>query len=307
MTATLLPGAGTSAVGIDVGGTKIAAGVVGADGVIRHRLRTETPGDAAATTRALLDVVRSLAAREDIGAVGIGVPGFVDRVAGEVLVAPNLAWPHEDVAALLHAETGLAAVLENDATAAAWGEYRFGAARGGGEVLMITVGTGIGGGLVVDGVPYRGARGMAGEIGHLRVVPDGLPCGCGSRGCWEVYASGSALARRAREEGLVGAGDPHPGRTVGAAVAAGDALALALVAELGDWLGQGLASLVNVLDPGLVLVGGGVADVGDVLLDPLRSSLSAHLSGGTRAAPAVVRAELGNDAGLVGVADLARR
>ncbi len=288
-------------IGIDVGGTKIAAGLVDAGGTVSARRRAVTPGDdAEAAADVVLETIRDLQRQGDVAGVGIGVPGFVDRATGEVLVTPNFSWPARPMAAWLAETTGLPVVLENDATAAAWGEYRFGAGAGHDEVLTITVGTGIGGGLVLAGAPYRGAHGMSAEVGHLRVVPGGLPCGCGSHGCWEAYASGTALTRRGRELGYADGG------AVTAAARDGDDKAVALLGEIGDWLGQGLASLVNVLDPGVVVVGGGLVDAGPLLLEPLRASLSAHLSGGTRPAPPVVPALLGNDAGLVGAADLAR-
>jgi glucokinase len=211
-------------------------------------------------------------------------------------------------------------VVENDANAAAWGENRFGAGRDETDLVCVTVGTGIGGGIVIDDRLYRGRFGIGGEIGHMQVVADGRLCGCGQRGCWEQYASGNALVREARERAaeargeatiLLRMGDGTPemitGRHVTEAARLGDEVALAAFATVGRWLGQGLADLVAVLDPGRFIIGGGVSEAGDLVLEPARTSFEALLTGrDVRPIAQVVLAELGNDAGLVGAADLAR-
>src|SRR3990170_4923647 len=185
--------------GVDVGGTKILGGVVDETGSVVERLRVESPAtDVEAIEEAIAGLVRELAGRHEIVAVGVGAAGYVDRERARVLIAPNLAWRDIDLKAELEEQLDLNVVLENDANAAAWGEFRFGAGEDVDDLLLVTVGTGVGGGLVLDGELYRGAFGVGAEIGHMRVVPNGHLCGCGNRGCWEQYASGSALVRETR-------------------------------------------------------------------------------------------------------------
>jgi glucokinase len=209
--------------------------------------------------------------------------------------------------------------IENDANAAAWGEFRHGAAYEADDMVLVTVGTGIGGGVVVDSRLLRGAYGVGGELGHMRVVPDGIRCGCGNRGCWEVYASGNALVREGRElvasRSPLGAAlsdacgsDPAAlrGHDVTAVAQAGDPAATELLADLGRWLGEGAASVAAILDPELIVIGGGVVAAGDLLLDPARAAYGRQLTGrGHRPVAEIVPAALGNDAGLIGAAALA--
>ena len=186
-------------IGIDVGGTKIAAGAVGDDGEVLAFLRKPTPAsDPSAVAGVIAECVRELARSYDVRGVGIGAAGFVDGTRTTIVFAPNLAWRNEPLALRVADATGLPVVVENDANAAAWGEFRFGVAAGYSSVVVVTVGTGIGGGIIVDGRLLRGSGGFAGEIGHINVVPGGLRCGCGLAGCWEVYSSGTALVRRRR-------------------------------------------------------------------------------------------------------------
>ena len=301
--------------GIDIGGTKIAGAVVAADGTVVAQGRVDSPAaDAAALATAVAALVGELSAAHPVRAVGVGAAGYVSADRSTVLFAPNIAWRNEPLGADLARLTGLPVVVENDANAAAWGEFRHGAGREADDQLMVTVGTGVGGGVVTGGRLLRGAYGVAAEIGHLCVVPDGLPCGCGNRGCLESYASGTALVRAARAApgpALLAAagGDPAAitGPMVTAAALAGDEVAVALIADLGRWLGHGIASLAAVLDPGIVVVGGGVAEAGDLLLDPVRAAFERELSGGGyRPRAAIVPAVLGNRAGMIGAADLAR-
>jgi glucokinase len=216
---------------------------------------------------------------------------------------------------LLHERTGLPTVVDNDANAAAWAEARFGAGAGGGDLVLVTVGTGIGGGLVLDGRLYHGAQGFAGELGHLIVAPDGDRCACGNRGCLEAMASGSTLGRLGREAAAadpggrlaaLAAGAPVTGEVVFAAALEGDRVALSLFERIGHWLGVGIASLVTIFDPDLVVVGGGVAATGDLLLAPARASFDRYVHGRRhRELPPIVPTRLGGDAGLVGAASLA--
>jgi len=308
-------------VGIDIGGTKVAAGVVDGAGRVLDRELRSTPGrDPAGVRQTVVEVVTALRARHDVLAVGIGAAGIVDPDGGRVLFSPHLAWRDEPLRDETERALGVPVVVDNDANAAAWAEWRFGAARGRSHVVCVNLGTGIGGGMVADGTVRRGRWGLAGEFGHMIAVPDGRSCECGNRGCLEQYASGNVLGRRARE--LAGAGRPAAarllelaggdaaaitGRTVTAAAADGDPLAVELFADVGHWLGIGLANLAAALDPEVLVVGGGVCDAGELLLGPARESFRVTLPGrGFRPEPPIVRAELGPEAGLVGAADLAR-
>jgi len=307
--------------GIDIGGTKIAGGVVDEHGTVIEELRVESPAtDVAAIEDAVTALVKELGSRHDLTAVGVGAAGYIDRDRAKIYFAPNIAWRDVALRAELEERVDLPFVIENDANAAAWGEFRFGAGHDTDDLLMLTIGTGVGGGLVLDRSLYRGGFGVGAEIGHLRVVPDGLPCGCGNRGCLEQYASGSALVRETRAAvrrdparggallDLAG-GDVEriDGPLVTRAAQAGDELARARLAEVGRWLGEGIASLAAVLDPAVVVIGGGVSEAGDLLLDPAREAFEAQLPGrGFRPSLTVRHAELGNRAGMIGAADLAR-
>jgi glucokinase len=308
-------------VGVDVGGTKIAAGVVDDAGQILVEETEPTPAtNPAAIANSVADVVIRLRRSHEIEAVGIGAAGFVDAKRSTVLFAPNISWTDEPLAGPVGDRIGLPVVIENDANAAAWGEFQFGAGKDVDDLLMIVVGTGIGGGYVTENRLYRGAFGTAGEVGHLRVVPGGIPCGCGRYGCWEQYASGRALVREAREwiatgladaAALSAAADGDAGRLTGPMVTrlaqAGDPLARELLAEVGRWLGEGIASLVAVLDPAVVVLGGGVADAGDPIVEPARRAFARTLPAAAyRPAPDIRPTRLGNRAGLIGAADLAR-
>lgn len=308
-------------VGIDIGGTKIAAGVVDDDGRILAQQRMATGGrDAERVERAVADLVLGLKQEYDIEAVGIGVAGFVDENRSRVTFAPNLGWQDEPLRMAVESQVRLPVVVENDANAAAWGEFRFGAGRDQDNVVTITVGTGIGAGVVLDGELYRGRWGAAAEMGHFCVEPGGRPCGCGNRGCWEQYASGNALVREARylaserrteAEALLDLGDGTPEGVQGAhvtqAARAGDPVALAAFDFVSRWLGHGLASVVAILDPGYFVIGGGVSEAGDVLLATTIKSFTEEVTAREhRRLPPVVAATLGNAAGVVGAADLAR-
>ena len=311
------------AIGVDVGGTKILAGTVPDDGVIQASARRPTPRQNADDVLSqVADVVAELAAGSDepIVGVGVGVAGLVDASRSQVYFAPNLRWSQVPVREVLQSATGLPVVVENDGNIAAWGEYRFGAGRGTADMVLVTVGTGIGGGIVLGGSLFRGAHGAAGEIGHINSVPDGRACGCGRGGCWEQYASGNALVREARdlaaerraEAGLLlslGDGTPEgvQGPEITEAALAGDPVAREAFARVGVWLGRGLADLAAVLDPAVFVIGGGVSESGDLLLASARSTLTEKIIGqGNRPAPEVRIAELANSAGVVGAADLAR-
>jgi glucokinase len=308
-------------IGVDVGGTKIAAGVVDDAGRLLATQRRETPATGSASVVLTIgDVVAELRRDHNVRAVGIGAAAFIDKARASVLFAPNLAWKDTPLRAEVERRVHLPTVVENDANAAAWGEFRFGAGADVDDMLLVTVGTGVGGGVVIDGSLYRGGFGVAAEIGHLRMVPGGHLCGCGNRGCLEQYASGRALVREAREVALAnspqatgilelagGDADAITGPMVTKAAAAGDGLAVELLGDVGRWLGEGIASLAAVLDPTMVVLGGGVSEAGAMLLDPTLAAFRRSLTGRRyRPELTLALATLGNTAGLIGAADLAR-
>lgn len=309
-------------IGVDVGGTKVLGGVVDQDGKVLKTARRDTPHEGgAALTRTIADVALELAADFEIDAVGLSAAGFVSSDRKTMLATPNIVgWNGVHLESELRSLINLPVVLENDANAAAWGEARFGAGRGLQHMLLLTIGTGIGGGIIVNGELLRGAFGIAAEVGHLRVLPEGHLCGCGARGCFEQYASGNALLRHAREaiaaspdmaRGLLARGDGTiaglTGRAITEAAREGDQVALAAFNTTGQWLGAGIASLSVVLDPECVVIGGGVIDAGEILLEPTRAALERYMPfAGKHPSPRIIAATLGNEAGLVGAADLAR-
>lgn len=302
-------------IGVDVGGTKVLAGeVVGAE-VVRTA-RRQTPGrrvDVGQVEAALAEAVAEVADGRPVAGVGVAAAGFVDAAGERVLFAPHLPWHGEPVRERLSLLFGAPVALDNDANCAALAEATYGAARGARLAVMITLGTGIGGGLVLDGRLLRGNNGMAGEFGHMQVVPGGEACECGKRGCWEQYCSGSALVRNARArigveptslaELCSGNPDLLTGPMVTAAAEEGDLAARAAFASIGDWLGVGVANLAAALDPDVVVVGGGVSAAGDRLLEPARVALERSLVGAAqRVVPPLLVARLGPGAGLIGAA-----
>jgi glucokinase len=309
-------------IGIDVGGTKILGGVVDENGKVLATARKDTPRQGGkALTSAIAEIAKELLQQFTVTSVGVSAAGFVSSDRKTMLATPNIAdWNGVNLDGELSQLIGLRVVIENDANAAAWGEAKFGAGRHQDHMMMLTVGTGIGGGIVVNGALYRGAFGIAAEFGHLRVVPDGHLCGCGARGCFEQYASGNALLRHAREainaspevaRNLLSRGDGTvtglTGQAIAHAARDGDPVALAAFNTTGQWLGAGIASLTVLLDPSCVVIGGGVIDAGEILLGPTRESLQRNMPfAGKHPYPQIIAAELGNEAGLVGVADLAR-
>jgi glucokinase len=312
----------TLAIGIDIGGTKVAAGVVDESGELLAVARRRTPSqDPAHIADVVVEIVNQLRVDHEVDAVGIGAAGFVDADRATVLFAANLAWRDTPIHAELSARINVPVVIENDANAAAWAEYQFGAGEHNDDLVVLTIGTGIGAGLIFGGSLYRGRFGIAGEPGHMRVVPGGRLCGCGNRGCLEQYCSGTALVRGAREVAQERSSDAArllelahgdvagiDGPVVTKAAQEGDPAAVDCFDEIGRWLGQGLADLAAMLDPGRFVIGGGVGDAGDLLLTSARDTYSAVLTGrGHRPLADVVSATLGAQAGLIGAADLARR
>ena len=309
-------------IGIDVGGTKVLGGVVDENGKVIATARKDTPRQGgSALTQTIADIAQELIQSHDIESVGVSAAGFVSSDRKTMLATPNIAdWNGVNLDAELTKLIGLDVIIENDANAAAWGEAKFGAGRNQDHMMMLTVGTGIGGGIVVNGSLYRGAFGIAAEFGHMRVVPDGHLCGCGARGCFEQYASGNALLRHAREaisaspeiaRNLLSRGDGSveglTGKAITEAARDGDPVALAAFNTTGQWRGAGIATVSVILDPACVVIGGGVIDAGEILLKPTREALERTMPfAGKHPYPQIIAAELGNEAGLVGVADLAR-
>jgi glucokinase len=309
------------AIGIDIGGTKVAGALVTeAGGILRLERRPTPAGDPDAIVDVVVELVRELGDGEQIIAAGVAAAGFIDAAQSIVYYAPNINWRSEPFRDRLSDRLpGLDITIDNDANAAGWAEYRFGAGRGTTDMTMLTIGTGVGGAIVSEGRLLRGGFGAAGEIGHLRVVPGGYPCGCGQKGCIEQYGSGRALMRFAGEIADAGGigqslarereanGGTLDGTIVARLIADDDPGALAALRELGEWLGQACASIGAVLDPQVFVFGGGVAMAGERLLDPVRESFLAHLPArGFHPEPQFLVAQLVNDAGVVGAADLAR-
>ncbi|MHB8669327.1 MAG: ROK family protein [Acidimicrobiales bacterium] len=307
-------------IGVDLGGTKCLGVASTSDGTVvaEHRVGTPDRPDG------ILDVVAGVAGqlRSNVGAdrvraVGVGAPGLVDR-QGLLRFAPNLALGEPlAIGPEIASRLGVPVRADNDATCATWGERVFGAASGAYDMVLVTLGTGIGGGIVSGGELHRGANGFAGEIGHMVVDPNGPPCPCGQRGCWERYASGSGLARLSREAALAGraarvlelaGGDVEAvrGEHLTAAVAEGDEEARAVLDHFAWWLALGLANLANVFDPECFVIGGGLAEIGDDLLVPARSAFEGLVEGASRRpAIPILAATLGERAGAVGAAALA--
>lgn len=297
------------------------AGVVDSAGTVLAMDQRPTLGhDVQAVEDTIVDLVRGFALHHDIAAVGIGAAGFVDAGRSVVMFSPHLDWRREPLRAQVANRLKVPVVVDNDANAAALAESRFGAGRHHRFVLCVTLGTGIGGALVLDQRVYRGANGMAGEFGHMQVVPQGHLCACGNRGCWEQYASGNALVRDARE--MVRANSPMAhhlrdlvdgdaelleGPQVTQAARDGDPLSVELLTDVGTWLGVGLAGMTAAFDPHCIIIGGGLSAAGDLLVDPTRLAFSRSLTGrGHRKEPVIVAAELGPRAGFIGAADMAR-
>ena len=311
-------------IGIDLGGTKISTALVGNDGeIIAHDYQqTRAAEGQSAVIERMLDAARRVMAqagmdRSQVAAVGVGAPGPLDIEAGVVVAPPNLpGWDRVPLKQLIKDGLGIAAFLENDANAAALGEHRFGAGRGVEHMIYVTVSTGVGGGLILDGKLYHGAAGMAGEVGHIIVEPEGPLCGCGNRGCLEALASGTAIARRARERVAHGAptliadlagGDPEriTVRLVAEAADQGDKEAQTILAEAMNYLGIGMANLVNLFNPQLIVIGGGVTNIGERLFQPVRGAIAQNALPSAAQAVRVVPAALGDNAGVLGAAAVA--
>ncbi|MCK4452575.1 MAG: ROK family protein [Anaerolineae bacterium] len=311
-------------IGIDLGGTKISTALADSAGtIIAHDYReTHATAGQKAVIERMLDSARQVMAQAgvtqaQVTAVGIGAPGPLDIEAGVVVAPPNLpGWNRVPLKRLVEDELGIATFLENDANAAALGEFRFGAGRGAEHMIYVTVSTGIGGGLILDGELYHGASGMAGEIGHITIIPNGPRCGCGNRGCLEALASGTAIARQARERVARGVptliadlaeGTPEriTAKLVAEAASQGDVEAREILAEAMNYLGIGMANLVNLFNPQLIVIGGGLTNIGESLFGPVRRVIARRAFRTPAQAVQVVRAELSDNAGVLGAAAVA--
>lgn len=307
-------------VGIDVGGTKIAGALVSETGEILMSLKVPTPAE---STDDLIDavvaMVNQLRADKEIKAVGVAIAGFIDAAQSEVIYSPNLSLRNEPLKAKLEAKLGVDVFVENDANAAGWAEYRFGAGQGSKHMMMITVGTGVGGAIVANGELFRGGFGIGAELGHTNFIPDGKVCGCGQHGCLEKYASGTALLEAAKALAASGTTEGArlaelevsvgelTGTEVYQAITESDPGALRLLNELGTNIGKAVASFAAILDPQMLVIGGGLSVAGELLLKPIREAYLEHLPArGYRPEMTIVAASLINDAGVVGAADLAR-
>ncbi|MCP1386736.1 ROK family protein [Corynebacterium sp. TA-R-1] len=306
-------------VGFDIGGTNTRAAVVDADGEILDVRSRPTPHGSEELEEAVVGMVADLRRDYDVAAVGMAIAGFLDPECEIVRFAPHLPWRADrPVRRELEDAIGLPVRLEHDANAAAWGEYKFGVAKDAETWVFFAVGTGIGATLMHRGEIYRGSFGTAPEFGHITVVQGGRVCSCGKKGCLERYASGTSLLDCAVEKATMGkyqecglyrkvVDKRATGRDVMVAAREGDELGLAALSSFATWLGRGLSIVADVLDPALIVLGGGVSEDADLFIDEARESLAANIVGaGYRPVPEVLQAELGPQAGMIGVADLAR-
>ena len=311
-------GSKTAVIAIDVGGTGTKGAIVNRDGEIL--LRVERPTDPSAGTKSILTAIEELLGRSDavdaeVGSVGIGAAGFIDARSGSVTFAPNLVYDDPHVAAAVHAQVGLPVVVDNDANAAAWGERAFGTAVGSDNVVMLTLGTGIGSGIIVDGRLVRGHTGAGAELGHTVVNPDGPLCNCGLRGCLEQFASGQAIARRgmqaAQEDpdssiiAFSGSLDGITAEHVAKAARQLDEPARAVMREAGRYLGIGMSNVANLFDPEIIVLTGGVLRAGEPFLGPARDTLAAMTDAQRRRPMRLDKSSLDRDTGILGAAALA--
>jgi glucokinase len=306
-----------TAIGVDVGGTGTKAGIVGPEGQILAR--SERPTDTSAGTKGIIAAIDDLTAKAsalsaEIVGIGVGLAGFVDPSSGTVSFSPNITYDDPHVAAAVRARIDVPVRVDNDANVATWGEYRFGTARGLDHVAMLTIGTGIGSGFIVEGLLLRGASGAAAELGHIVIDPNGPPCPCGLRGCLEQFASGNAIRRMAIEAVesdpsssiLAFAGTPSSitAKHVGQAARQLDESARTVLRTAGRALGIGLSNVVNIFDPQVIVLAGGVLNAGEPYLGPARDRLNEMNLAQRRRPTRIDQASLGNDAGIVGAAAL---
>jgi glucokinase len=305
-----------NAIGVDVGGTKIAAGVVSPEGEILSETRYPSHGSSERLMSSIMKAVEEVRQGHEVGGVCIAVPGLILARENRVIFSPNLhAIEGIDLKKALEDEIGLPVTVENDGNAAAWGEFRFGAGSDVDHLVFLTLGTGVGGGVITEGVLLRGAQGAGGELGHVTIHATGPRCTCGNRGCLEALASGTALRRRAVEAavekpgsalGRIASEREIRGEDVTELAQGGDGMAVALLHEAGVWLGIGIAGFVNTFNPEVVAVGGGVMAAGDLILDAARHETHLRARSPSRDLAQIKEATLGAKSGLLGAAALAR-
>ncbi len=295
-------GADARVIGVDVGGTKTLGAVVSREGTIEARVERPAEASSQEALLASLDgVVEELRAGTEAEALGIGIPSRIDQRRGRSIAAVNLPLSEVDLRDRMREQHGLPVGIDNDANAAAIGEWKAGAARGAENVVMLTLGTGVGGGLIVDGKPFRGATGSGAELGHIVIDYDGPPCPCGGHGHLESYACGPVADRIAREL----FGPESDAEDLVERARAGEGASVEALAEIGRRLGAGIASFVNVFEPELVVVGGGFGEAGELLLAPAREVVAVEGLAPGRDTVRIVEAELGVDAGVIGAAMIA--
>jgi glucokinase len=307
------------AIGVDLGGTKMLIGVLDSDSEVRFESREASTGQTEEQLVELLvrEIEEAREARPGVAAVGLGIPATIDHDRGIAISAVNLPIDDLPIRELVGERTGLPIFVDNDANVAALAEHLYGAARGADNAVMLTIGTGIGGGLILGGEVYRGATGAGAELGHVVIAMDGLACqgNCPGHGCVETYASGTALGREARAAAerepdsalgaIAAAGRSIDGKAVTEAALAGDQASIAVFDLVGSRLGVALTSFANIFEPEVFVIGGGVIAAGDLLLEPARRELRARALPPMKDTP-VVAAELGADAGMIGAAAMAR-
>jgi len=306
-------------IGIDIGGTKISSGVVDSSGNLIDSSKCSTPAEGGKDLiSSVVNLVKELNKKYEIKGIGISIAALISSDYGTIVGAPNIANLSKlNFANEIKEEFKLPIIIENDANSAMWAEFKFGNAKGLNPVMFFIIGTGVGGGLVIDGKLFKGANGIGAEFGHMCVVPNGLLCGCGSKGCIEQYASGGALIRYANEallanpdksEEVLSFGEGKlSGTALTKAAKAGNELALAAFSKQADWLGLACASYSLIIDPQAIIIGGGVVDAGELFLTPVRAAMRKYMPfAESHVPPKIIAAKFGNDAGLIGAADLVR-
>ena len=306
-------------IGIDIGGTKISVGVVDSSGNLIDSSRCSTPTEGGKELiSSVINLIKEFNKKYEIKGIGISIAALISSDYGTIVGAPNIANLSKlNFVNEIKVEFELPIIIENDANAAMWAEFKFGNAKGLNPVMFFIIGTGVGGGLVIDGKLFKGANGIGAEFGHMCVVPDGLLCGCGSKGCIEQYASGGALIRYANEallanpdksEEVLSFGEGKlSGTALTKAAKAGNELALAAFSKQADWLGLACASYSLIIDPQAIIIGGGVVDAGELFLAPVRAAMRKYMPfAESHVPPKIIAAKFGNDAGLIGAADLVR-
>jgi len=306
-------------IGIDIGGTKISVGVVDSSGNLIDSSRCSTPTEGGKELiSSVINLIKEFNKKYEIKGIGISIAALISSDYGTIVGAPNIANLSKlNFVNEIKEEFELPLIIENDANAAMWAEFKFGNAKGLNPVMFFIIGTGVGGGLVIDGKLFKGANGIGAEFGHMCVVPNGLLCGCGSKGCIEQYASGGALIRYANEallanpdksEEVLSFGEGKlSGTALTKAAKAGNELALAAFSKQADWLGLACASYSLIIDPQAIIIGGGVVDAGELFLAPVRAAMRKYMPfAESHVPPKIIAAKFGNDAGLIGAADLVR-